>query len=146
MLMVAATSAALAQNGLKINQIFTGDYASDPDVTMTIMSGESRYLTFHHLTVLATFKGPSGTYAKTLAPLVLADGSKAVGRNVRYKNGELYYAFYALPKVKVGKQELNRYLYYVNNGSQKHKRVTMVYFEGKITQEEATRLIRTFRQ
>lgn len=146
MLLMAGTLATWAQSGLKINQIFTGDYATDPDVTMTIMSGDNRYLVSHHLTVLATFKGPAEKYAKTVASLVVADGAKAVGRNVRYKDGELYYAFYALPKLKSGKNELSRYIYYISSGSPKHKRVTLVYFEGKITQGEATRLIRTFKR
>lgn len=144
MLLAAVSSVALAQQGLKINQIFTGDYATDPAVTMTVMSGESHYLSSRHLSVLATFKGPADTYAKKLEAFVLADGAKAVGRNVRYKKGALYYAFYALPKIKHGKQELNRYIYYLNSGPAGKRKVTLVYFEGTISREKASRLIRSF--
>lgn len=144
MLLLTVGSAAFAQANLKINGIFQGDYVSDPEVTMTVMSGDSRYLKSRHLSVLSTFKGPAEKYAKTLEPLVLADGAKAVGRNVRYKNGSLYYAFYSLPKVKSGDRELNRYIYYVTGGVPSRRRVTLVYFEGTITQEQAVKFIRSF--
>lgn len=142
MLFAAVLATATAQSGLKINQLFTGDFASDPAVTMTVMSGESHYLSSRNLNVMATFKAPAEKFAKIVEPMVLADGAHSVGKNVRYKKGVLHYAFYSLPKAKNGKQDVNRYIYYLNGGPLRMEKVTVVYFEGPVTQEEASRLIR----
>ncbi len=99
--MIVATLAAAAQSGLQINQIFGGKYVSDPSVTETIMSGEQRFLRANYLSNLATFKGEAKTYAPIIQPLVLADGAQAIGRNVRYKDGKLQYAFFMLKPVTV---------------------------------------------
>lgn len=138
--------ASVAQAGLNINRVFTGNAASAPEATMTIMSGDSRYLKSHNLTALATFRAPSEKFAKTVEPLVVADAAKATGKNLRYKNGRLHYAFFSLPGLKSGKRTINRYVYYLDNDSEKDKSVTLVYIEGSISQPAAAKLIKTVRR
>ena len=84
---------ASAQTGMHINNVLGGKYVSDPSVTEVIMSGEQKFVKAHGLSNLATF-GDWRPYAPILQPLVLADGAKSIGRNVRYKDGKLQYAFF----------------------------------------------------
>ncbi|MCM1355146.1 MAG: DUF6108 family protein [Staphylococcus sp.] len=131
-----------AQTGLEINQIFGGKYVSDPSVTETLMNGNQKFLTKHNLNTLATFRGNSQTYGPILQPLVLADGSKAIGRNVRYKEGKLQYAYFILPSITVNGKKVNRYLYYLNNENGKKPSAMVIYFDGKISRDAASELIR----
>lgn len=143
MLLLTLSALASAQTGLNINQIFGGKYASDPKVTETLISGKHRFLRENDLTMFATFKGPAATYASIVEPMVIADGAKAVGKNVRYKDGKLYFAFFILqPVTKDGNKE-NRYLYYLNNAARKGNNVLVVYLEGKISQDEANSIIKS---
>lgn len=135
---IIIASAAAAQTGLGINRLFGGKYADDPEVTEILMSGTSKFLTRNNLTVLASFKGPSKTYASIIQPLVVADGRGAKGRNVRYRDGQLYFAFYELKPTANG---LKRYIYYVNNMGAKKPTVTLIYLEGKLSSDEASTLI-----
>ena len=143
LVLTAIVLTASAQKGLQINSIFGGTYGSDPNVTETMMSGEHRYLTSNGLTVMATFKGPASTYAKIVEPLVLADGAHATGRNVRYKNGKLCFAYFVLPSVTSGGKKINRYLYYLDNAANKGSNVMVLYFEGEIPQNLAATLIQS---
>ena len=132
-----------AQNGLEIEKIFNGVYASDPNVTETMINGNNKFLKSHKLSVLATFKGPASTYESKIEALVLKDGASAIGKNVRYKEGKLYFALYVLPPQTVGNTKRNRYLYYLNNAANKGSSVMVVYLEGSIKDTEVSELIRS---
>lgn len=143
MLVLTLSAMASAQTGLEIGQIFNGRYAGDPTVTETMMSGNHQFLRRHDLNVFATFKGPSSKYASIIEPMVLADGAKSVGRNIRYKEGKLHYAFFMLRPITEGGEKVNRFLYYLNNAPQKGSNMMVVYFEGPISQSEASSLIQS---
>ncbi|MDE5876004.1 MAG: hypothetical protein K2H47_00635 [Muribaculaceae bacterium] len=143
MLMIASVLAATAQSGLKIDEIFNGKYASDPKVTETIISGKHKFLKAHKLTVFATFKGPAATYQQLAERLVLADGAQAIGKNVRYKDGRLYFALFILKPVTEGTVKLNRYLYYLNNAANNGSNVLVVYLEGSLDDQEVSDLIQS---
>ncbi len=130
-----------AQTGLNINLIFGGKYVSDPSVSETVISGEQNFLKRHNLTTLATFKGDAATYAPVIQPLVLADGAKARGRNVRYRQGELRYAFFELAGTGKGN---NRYIYYINNPDASKPTVMVIFLEGSLSASKATDLIKSF--
>lgn len=134
----------LAQTGLEINRIFGGHYANDTTVTETLMSGNQHFLRHLGLTTLATFKGNPKTYVPIIQPLVLADGAKAIGKNLRYKDGKVNYAFYMLPPTTVNGRKVNRFLYYLNNESSRKPHVMVIYFDGAIDYERASRLIPEF--
>lgn len=141
LLVICVATFASAQTGLEINKIFNGKYASDPNVSETMMSGEHRYLKSHRLTVLATFKGPAARYAEIVEPKVMADGDKAVGRNVAYRKGKLHFAFFILPPVKDNNGRMNRYLYYLNNAVEGKDDIMVLYFEGPLSEQGAANLI-----
>lgn len=136
-----------AQKGLNIDRIFGGKYVSDPQVSETLITGDHRLLHKRNLTTLATFSGPSDKYAAILQPLVLKDGQKATGRDVRYKNGKLEYAFFILPPVVDNGKKVNRYLYYLNNESRKpNASVMLIYFDGSIDRSHAETLMKSLRK
>lgn len=138
---LVAVVAAYAQAGLQINSIFGGKYSCDSTVTETMMSGNQRFLRKHNLSTFATFKGPAAKYASVIQPLVLADGAHATGRNIRYRDGKLRYAFFILPQVERNGQKINRYLYYINNEGTHKPSVIVIYFDGTIRPERASELI-----
>lgn len=143
MLMLTVTAMAFAQQDLEINKIFNGKYAGDPKVTETMISGNHRFLKSQKLETFYTFKGPADRYVPIVEPLVLADGAKSVGRNIRYKEGKLHYAFFMLRPITEGGKKINRYLYYLNNEPQKGSNIMVLYFEGSMNQSEANTLIQT---
>lgn len=143
MLLLTVSAIASAQTGLEINEIFNGKYAGDPKVTQTMISGTNKFLKAHDLTVFATFKGPASKYAPIIEPMILADGAKSVGRNIRYKEGKLHYVFFMLKPIMENGAKINRFLYYLNNQPQKGNNMMVVYFEGDISQNEANALIQT---
>lgn len=144
--MLGIIAGASAQKGLEINKVFGGKYVSDPSVTETLMSGEQKFLRSHRLTTLATFRGASKTYAPILQPLVLADGTNAIGRNVRYRDGKLQYAFFILKPVETGGKKINRYLYYLNNENSKRPSAMLIYFDGSLSRSQAESLIRSLKK
>lgn len=140
--LIAAVLGASAQSDLQIGRVFGGKYGSDPSVTETMMSGEQRFLRSNRLANFATFKGDAKTYAPIIQPLVLADGANAIGRNVRYKDGKLQYAFFILKPIIADGRKLNRYLYYITSTKEKKSTVMLIYFDGSLTRMQADALIR----
>lgn len=140
--LISAVALFAQADGLKIAQLFGGKYVSNPNVSQTILSGENAFLSRYNLTSFATFRGPAETFAKVVAPLVIADGAKAESRNIKYKDGRLSYAFFALPPVNAESKD-NRYIYYIDPVGSKGKDIMLVYFDGKINGTKASRLIST---
>lgn len=150
--LVVIGSVASAQTGLEINKAFGGKYAGNTDVSEVVMSGDQPYLRRHNLKSLAIFRGPAESYASILQPLVLADGAKAIARDVRYSNGKLHYAYFMLPSVETDGKSVKRYIYYLNkecaNSNKRAKKtahtkspVILIYFEGNIGRERAASII-----
>lgn len=72
---------------------------------------------------------------------MLADGAKSIGRNVRYKDGKLQYAFFMLPVTIVNGKKTNRYLYYLNKPDGNKPSVMMIYFDGTLSRTDAEAVI-----
>lgn len=136
-----AVVSAHAQTGLEINRIFNGTFSSDPKVTETYMSGNNKFLKSHKLTVFATFKAPADTYQAKVERMVLSDGAGATGKQVRYKDGKLYFALFILKPLTEGNHKLNRYLYYLNTAADKGSSILVVYLEGRLSEQEVSELI-----
>ncbi|MBD5305366.1 MAG: hypothetical protein HDS12_03650 [Bacteroides sp.] len=135
-----------AQNGLEINSILNGRFSTDPKVTETYLSGNNKFLKSHNLTVFATLKAPASTYRQTVEKAVLRDGTSAIGKQVRYKGGKLYFALFILKPVKSEGVKINRYLYYLNNAANDGTDIFLVYLEGKIGEQKVSELIRKMAQ
>lgn len=141
-LLISATLPVSAQSGLNVNKIFSGRYSTDPRVTETVISGNSNYLKKNHLSVFTSFRGPSAVYAAEIQKYVTADGSTAVGKDVRYRNGKLYFAYYMLKPEKSGDRTINRYIYYLNTAATGGDNVLVVYMEGTASEQTVAELIR----
>ncbi|MBQ3731131.1 MAG: hypothetical protein II905_05235 [Muribaculaceae bacterium] len=131
--------AAMAQKGLNINRLFDGRFKKATGATEIIVTGyqarEIGLTIYHSLSV--TDKGQ----AELVEGLVIKDGSQAVDKEVEYRNGQLYYGFYTLKKIK-GE---NRYIFYLNqNLARKSPKavVTLIYMEGEASADKIKKLIR----
>ena len=133
------TMAAMAQTGLNINRLFDGRYKKATGATEIIVTGSQAHeigLTVYH-SVSVTDK----TQAEIIENLVVKDGAQAVDKKVEYRNGQLYYGFYTMKKMKSD----NRYIFYLNqNLARKSPKnvVTLIYMEGRASANEIKKLIR----
>ena len=92
------TMAAMAQTGLNINRLFDGRYKKAAGATEIIVTGSQAHeigLTIYH-SISVTEKAQ----AEIIENLVVKDGAKAIDKEVEYRNGQLYYGFYTMPKNK----------------------------------------------
>lgn len=141
MFLVSAVLPLSAQSGLDINKVFNGKYSDDPKVTETYITGNNNYLRKHNLSVFASFRGPADTYASKIQKMVLTDAAKAIGKNVRYKSGKLYFGFYILKPEARGQKKINRYIYYLNTAASGGTNVLLVYMEGTASEGAVSKLI-----
>lgn len=118
------TLAAEAQSGLSVGTLFTS-MRGNPNVSVTCVKG--RPLSKYRLSLFYSLAVEDDNAAKKQVEAALAkDARKAVDREVHYKDGRLYYAFYNMGQNDDG---LNRYILY-NSGTSKTKAV-LIYLEGK---------------
>ena len=134
-----ATSTAVAQNGLNINQLFDGRFKKATGATEIIVTGsranEIGLKVYHSLSVT------NESQAELIESYVKKDGVQAVDKEVEYRNGQLYYGFYTMKSVKGNK----RYIFFLNQNLARKspkKVVTLIYMEGNATPEQIKRLIR----
>ena len=133
------TMAAVAQKGLNINRLFDGRYKKVAGATEIIVTGSQANeigLEVYH-SVSVTDK----TQAEIIENLVVKDGAQAIDKEVEYRNGQLYYGFYTMKKVKRD----NRYIFFLNQNLAKKSpknMVTLIYMEGKATPTQIKKLIR----
>ena len=134
-----ATSTAVAQNGLNINQLFDGRFKKATGATEIIVTGsranEIGLKVYHSLSVT------NESQAELIESYVKKDGVQAVDKEVEYRNGQLYYGFYTMKSVKGNK----RYIFFLNQNLARKspkKVVTLIYMEGNATPEQIKKLIR----
>ncbi len=134
-----ATMAAMAQSGLNINRLFDGRYKKAAGATEIIVTGSQARefgLTVYH-SVSVTDK----TQAEIIESLVVKDGAQSIDKEVEYRNGQLYYGFYTMPKSK----RSNRFIFFLNqNLARKSPKnvVTLIYMEGGASADKIKKLIR----
>jgi len=103
---------AWAQTGLPIDALFHGNYKDAPSSTEIVVTGKraaSMGLTvYRSLTINAGCNA-----ADQVRRVVIRQGTQAASREVEYRQGNLYYGYYALPAyMPDGKgKRLNRYLF-----------------------------------
>jgi len=133
------TMAAMAQAGLNINRLFDGRYKKAAGATEIIVTGsQAREI---GLTVYHSVSVTDKAQAEIIENLVMKDGVQAIDKEVEYRNGQLYYGFYTMPKVK----HAHRYIFFLNqNLARKSPKsnVTLIYMEGRATAGEIKKLIR----
>ena len=133
------TMAAMAQKGLNINRLFDGRYKKAPGATEIIVTGSQAHEI--GLSVYHSVSVSDKTQAEIIENLVVKDGVLAVDKEVEYRNGQLYYGFYTLPK----RRQHFRYIFFLNqNLARKSPKnvITLIYMEGIASADEIKKLIR----
>ncbi len=123
------------RSGLNISAVFDGRYHDNPKVTETIIKGDA--LQKYKLTIYRglTFDGMAEA-AETLEPLLAKDGTSALEREVSYKGGHLYYAFYQMPSMVD-----NIYLFYLNRHLAGGDKITLIYMRGDATIDDIKKML-----
>ncbi len=139
---LSAWSSATAQNGLNIARLFDGQFRDDKNAVETIITGDPLYvydLSYYHSLSLSS----DSTKVSLLEPLVTKDGATAVDKEVSYRGGRLYYAFYTLPPVKnkFG-TNINRYIFYLNQYAIGRDGVILIYMSGVATREQVKKMLK----
>lgn len=137
MLWAIVTSASLAQEHLNIGEIFDGRYHDEPRASETQISGEK--LAPYSLSLyrsLTLTDMPEA--ANEIEPLVTRDGTKALDREVSYRDGGLYYGFYQLQR-RGAKQ---CYLFYLNQNRAKGNKIIVIYLEGFASPDEIKKMLK----
>lgn len=137
--------AAMAQSGLQINALFDGRFRKSPKAVEIVVTGKEA-----NTIKLTTYRSLSLTddneAAVLMESLVVKDGVTAIDKEVEYRGGKLYYGFYTLTPIKVGKKsQLNRYIFYLNQNLHRNNpenKVTLIYMEGWASAEYIKGLIR----
>ncbi|MDE5812593.1 MAG: hypothetical protein K2H61_09870 [Muribaculaceae bacterium] len=128
---------AFAQDGLSVASLFDGPFSGNPKATETVMTGDRlksyKLSSFHSLTLR-----DCPEQAATIESLVAHDGASAIDREVAYRDGGIYYAFYQLPS----RGGLKRYLFYLNQHRNKGDRIVLIYIDGKADAKEIKKLLK----
>lgn len=136
LLLATCMMSANAQSGLEINDLFDGEYSNDPRATEIEMSGG--VLKDYSLTVyrsLTLVDAPEA--ARQIETLLREDGANALQREVTYRNGGIYYAFYQLPK----QNNIYRYIFYIDLNKTGGNKIMLVYLAGKADSKQIKKML-----
>lgn len=126
-----------AQTNLNIMEIFGDRYRKSDKAVETIISGDALKgtdLTFYRSLVLTDMADA----AEEISRAVTKDGAKALSREVKYVDGQLYYAQFVLEPA--GKT--NRYIFYVNRHLKGGDKIMLVYMSGPASIDKINKLIK----
>ncbi|MCM1503783.1 MAG: DUF6108 family protein [Muribaculum sp.] len=133
---------SLAQSELNISKLFDGQFRDDKNAVETIITGDplyEYYLDYYHS--LSFSKEPDKV--ALIEPLVTKDGAEAIDKEVSYRGGKLYYAFYTFPPLKKnGISKSNRYLFYLNQYAVGRDGVTLIYMSGEATRKQVKKMLK----
>lgn len=110
-------------------------YHKNPDVTETLIQGETlkayRLSVYQGITI-----NDRPQAADEIEPLLVKDGLRAKEREVSYREGRLYYAFYQLPCAGE-----NVYLFYLNNHLAGGNNITLIYLRGTASRDDIQKML-----
>lgn len=137
MVMMIVATAASAQQGLNVDNIFDGRYRDNKGAVETIIRGEAirKYdLSTYHSLTLADMPDA----ADYIESLIRKDEANALTREVNYRDGKLYYGFYRLKN----RNGLRRYLFYLNQHLNKGNKIMVIYLDGNATTEYVKKMLK----
>lgn len=144
MTLAMAICAVVMQAQLSIEQIFNADCASDPNVTEAVVTGKAAQKINARLDRLAFFKADAADYGERVRKLVLADARNASGRDLRYSDGALSYAYLALNNPRPDSP--NTFVYFVESRRKKQPATVMiVLLEGRLSAKEQAKIIESLK-
>lgn len=137
MLWAIGASAAHAQEHLATKALFDGRYHDEPRASETQISGSKlqKYMLSLYRSLTLTDMPEA---AADIEPLVTRDASKAIDREVSYRDGGLYYGFYQL-KPRSG---LQRYLFYLNQNRNGGNKIILIYLEGHASRDKIKEMLK----
>ncbi len=142
-LFLLATASALAQKGLHIHRFLEAPKESKDQVNLVRIT-DSDLLRKYQLKLFlsAAYQQPSPEELQAIEQAVRRDAQQAANREEGFKQGRLYYGFYALPPLRRGE---NRYIFYRNDRlrTKDSGQLTLIYMTGAASIEQ---LKRTFGQ
>lgn len=136
-MVIAFWSGCVAQDGLGIAPFFSQTYASNTDVTIVSLSGENaekRGLTKYRSISVSR----NDALADKIGKAVAKDGTRAVSKDVSFKNGRLYFGFYNLGKANGD----NRYILYLDRRAVGKDKTTMIYIESRLDENSVRKMIK----
>lgn len=135
-ILLLSVTGVSAQNGLNVAPYLSGKFTDNSGVTYVNLSGNQ--LSVSGLTVYKSFSETADDkLAADILNAVVKDGASAQTKEVSYKNGQLYFGFYALG----GSGKTKRYLFYLNRRAIGKRKSTLIYIEGNLSESEVKALI-----
>lgn len=137
-MLAACLGIAFAQKGLAINELFGKRYTDDKQAIVTSIKGStlepydlSRYksLTVNNRPV----------EAKTIEPILAKDAAIAIDSETSYRDGQLYYAFYSLPRI----DSENRYIFYLNQSLAGKDKIILMYLQGYASANQVKKMLKS---
>lgn len=127
-----------AQSSPEIRKLFSDFASKDGTTTETVISGEplkgSGLSLYRSLVITGTCDN-----ADAIAARVIKCAAGARSREVKYIDGKIYYAQFALPPAP-GESD-NRYLFYLNSALKGDKRLMIIYMSGPASLDQIKKLI-----
>lgn len=136
-IMLAFAKFVYAQQGLNVAPFFSGTYASNPDVTIVLLSGkklEKKGLSKYSSVSVAG----NSMISDKITAAVVKDGSRAVSKEVSYKGGKLYYGFYFMG----GRDEHRKYLLFLDRRPDGKEKTTLIFIEGDLDSKDVMKMIK----
>lgn len=134
--LAATFASARGQSGLQINRLFDGAATGSPGVTEILLQGgvlkDYKLSEYHSL----TFEDAPEKGAE-IESLLRHDAATATDREITYRDGGIYYAFYQLPPV----DNQRRYIFYLNQHKTGGSKIMLIYLAGKATAAEIKRTL-----
>lgn len=138
LLTLSAIISVMAQSEMNVGPLFDGRYRSNPNAVETILSGTSQLQKYHLECYRSLSVSDDADFASEAVPMITADGANATDREVSYRKGALYYAFYTFK----GRTGQNTYLLYLNQWLKGGKKIVVIYMRGKATPDEIKKLFK----
>lgn len=130
-------TAALSQKSLAIDHLFGEKFRNNEKSTETIVTGDalkgSGLRVYRSLIIT-----DSPETADEIASAVSSDGQNATSREIKYIDGKIYYAQFALAP----KDNENRYIFYLNSHLKGGNSVMLVYMCGKASPDQIKKLLK----
>ncbi|MDE7407196.1 MAG: hypothetical protein K2M76_02145 [Muribaculaceae bacterium] len=136
-LILALVSSLTAVAQLHVASVLNGKYRDNPNAQETILKGEVlQDYKLKYYDGLTLTDMPEA--AVQIEPLVTRDGASALHREVSYKGGTLYYAYYMLQRGC----DVNRYLFYLNRYPVGGNQIVLIYMEGEAGYDRIKKMLK----
>lgn len=136
-LLLTTFLSASAQAGLNVAPFFSESYSKNPKVTLLSLSGLGTQahgaMKYKSISV-----SDDPLLTEKIESAVVKDGSRAKHKEVKYKDGSIYFGFYLIG----GSGKNRKYLLYLNRNPKGIDKITLIYIEGDLSKEDVKQMIK----